>query len=157
MQWGAAMDLRKVKKLIELVEESGIAELEVKSGDEAIRIVRPNGASMPGAPALGEASAATAPPTTAATAQVKPRPARTTLTAPMAGTVYAAPSPGAAPFVHLGTEVALGEILCIIESMKMMNEIPAQAAGKVVEILLRDGEPVADGQPLFRIEPTAAA
>lgn len=143
------MDLRKVKKLIELVEESGIAELEVKSGDEAIRIVRPGGPSP-----LAEAPSA---PTEAAAIDTKPRPARTSLAAPMAGTVYAAPSPGAAPFVHLGAEVAVGEVLCIIESMKMMNEIPAQAAGRVVEVLLRDGEPVAEGQPLFRIEPTAPA
>lgn len=145
------MDLRKVKKLIELVEGSGITELEVKSGDEAVRIVRPNEPSTPAAAPLRDASAAPA-----AAAETKPRPLRTTLAAPMAGTVYAAPSPGAAPFVHLGAEVAVGDVLCIIESMKMMNEIPAQAAGKVVEILMRDSEPVADGQPLFRIEPTAA-
>lgn len=148
------MDLRKVKKLIELVEESGIAELEVKSGDEAIRILRPGGPSPLAATQPAEAPSA---PTKAAAMDTKPRPARTTLTAPMAGTVYAAPSPGAAPFTHLGAEVALGDILCIIESMKMMNEIPAQAAGRVVEILLRDGEPVSEGQPLFRIEPTATA
>ena len=151
------MDLRKVKKLIELVEESGIAELEVKSGEEAIRIVRPSEPSMPAAAHLRDASATAAPATTAAAADIKPRPARITLTAPMAGTVYAAPSPGAAPFVHLGAEVAVGDILCIIESMKMMNEIPAQAAGRVVEILMRDGEPVAEGQPLCRIEPSTKA
>ena len=148
------MDLRKVKKLIELVEESGIAELEVKSGDEAIRIVRPGGLPPLAASPLTEASPA---PTGVAAIDTKPRPARTTLTAPMAGTVYAAPSPGAAPFTHLGAEAALGDVLCIIESMKMMNEIPAQTAGRVVEILLRDGEPVSEGQPLFRIEPTTAA
>lgn len=148
------MDLRKVKKLIELVEESGIAELEVKSGDEAIRIVRPGGLSPLAAPSPAEASSA---PTGAAAIDTKPRPARTTLTTPMAGTVYAAPSPGAAPFTHLGAEVAVGDVLCIIESMKMMNEIPAQTAGRVVEILLRDGEPVSEGQPLFRIEPTTTA
>lgn len=147
------MDLRKVKKLIELVEESGIAELEVKSGDEAIRIVRPGGPSPLAEAPLVEAAAASSVPA----ADTKPRPARTTLRAPMAGTVYAAPSPGAAPFVHLGADVAVGEVLCIIESMKMMNEIPAQAAGRVAEVLLRDGEPVAEGQPLFRIEPTASA
>lgn len=152
------MDLRKVKKLIELVEESGIAELEVKSGEEAIRIVRPSEPSMPAAAHLRDASATAAPTTTAAAADdIKPRPARITLTAPMAGTVYAAPSPGAAPFVHLGAEVAVGDILCIIESMKMMNEIPAQTAGRVVEILMRDGEPVAEGQPLCRIEPSTTA
>ena len=152
------MDLRKVKKLIELVEESGIAELEVKSGEEAIRIVRPSELSMPAAAHLRDASATAAPTTTAAAADdIKPRPARITLTAPMAGTVYAAPSPGAAPFVHLGAEVAAGDILCIIESMKMMNEIPAQAAGRVVEILMRDGEPVAEGRPLCRIEPSTTA
>ena len=139
------MDLRKVKKLIELVEESGIAELEVKSGDEAIRIVRPGG----GGQAVEETAAAPAP---AAAPPPTPGKRRTTIDAPMAGTFYAAPSPGAAPFVHLGAHVGVGDVLCVIESMKMMNEIPSQAAGQVVEILASDGEPVGSGQALFRIE-----
>ena len=141
------MDLRKVKKLIELVEESGIAELEVKSGDEAIRIVRPGGRGKAAEePAETPAPAAPAPPL-----PVRRAP-RVTISAPMAGTFYAAPSPGAPPFVHLGAEVSAGGILCVIESMKMMNEIPSEAAGRVVEILAMDGEPVAAGQALFRIE-----
>ncbi len=136
------MDLRKIKKLIELVEESGITELEVKSGDEAVRIVRPGVGAM--VPEVGrEAEPEPVPPTTAMV--------RVTVQAPMAGTLYAAPSPGAAAFVQVGAEVGVGDILCIIESMKMMNEIPAQSSGRVVEILVQDGEPVAAGQPLFRI------
>ena len=139
------MDLRKVKKLIELVEESGIAELEVKSGEEAIRIVRPGGRGK----AVKEPAEAPAP---AAAPTPAPRKRRTTINAPMAGTFYAAPSPGAAAFVHLGSEIGVGDVLCIIESMKMMNEIPSEAAGQVVEILATDGEPVGSGQALFRIE-----
>ena len=139
------MDLRKVKKLIELVEESGIAELEVKSGEEAIRIVRPGGRGK----AVEEPAEAPAP---AAAPTPTPRKRRTTINAPMAGTFYAAPSPGAAPFVHLGSPIGVGDVLCIIESMKMMNEIPSEVAGQVVEILATDGEPVGSGQALFRIE-----
>ncbi len=140
------MDLRKVKKLIELVEESGIAELEVKSGEEAIRIVRPGGrGQVAEEPAEGPAAPVAAP-------LPAPRRRRTTINAPMAGTFYAAPSPGAAPFVHLGSEISVGDVLCVIESMKMMNEIPSEAAGQVVEIVATDGEPVGSGQALFRIE-----
>ena len=139
------MDLRKVKKLIELVEESGIAELEVKSGEEAIRIVRPGDGSK----AVAEPAEAPAP---AAAPAPAPRKRRTTIDAPMAGTFYAAPSPGAAAFVHLGSQINIGDVLCIIESMKMMNEIPSETAGQVVEILATDGEPVSSGQALFRIE-----
>ena len=141
-----AMDLRKVKKLIELVEESGIAELEVKSGEEAIRIVRPGGRSE-----VAE-DAAEAPPAPVAAPSPTPRKRRITISAPMAGTFFAAPSPGAAPFVHLGSDIGVGDVLCIIESMKMMNEIPSEAAGQVVEILATDGEPLSSGQALFRIE-----
>ena len=139
------MDLRKVKKLIELVEESGIAELEVKSGEEAIRIVRPGGRGK----AVEETAEAPAP---VAAPSPTPRKRRTTINAPMAGTFYAAPSPGAAPFVHLGSPIGVGDELCIIESMKMMTEIPSEVAGQVVEILATDGEPVGSGQALFRIE-----
>ena len=139
------MDLRKIKKLIELVEESGIAELEVKSGEEAIRIVRPGGQGQAAAEPV-EA------PVPAAAPSPAPRARRTTINAPMAGTYYAAPSPGAAPFVQIGAQIGVGDVLCIIESMKMMNEIPSEAAGRVVEILATDGEPVGSGQALFRIE-----
>ena len=141
------MDLRKVKKLIELVEESGIAELEVKSGEEAIRIVRPGGRGQ----AVAEPAEAPAPAAAPSPAPA-PKAPRKTINAPMAGTFYGAPAPGAAPFVQLGAKVSVGEVLCIIESMKMMNEIPSEAAGQVVEILAMDGEPVSSGQALFRIE-----
>lgn len=141
------MDLRKVKKLIELVEESGIAELEVKSGEEAIRIVRPGG----GGQAAAESAEAPAPVATPSPIPA-PKAPRTTINAPMVGTFYASPAPGAAPFVQLGAKVNVGDVLCIIESMKMMNEIPSEAAGQVVEILATDGEPVSSGQALFRIE-----
>lgn len=155
------MDLRKIKKLIELAQASDIRELEVRSGDEAVRIVRPAPEAAQQDPSVSGASAvpASAPenpslaPTKAGqSAAAAPSTAvRTTIKAPMAGTAYAAPTPGAKPFVQLGAEVAAGDILCIIESMKMMNEIPTARAGKVVEILMADGEPVASGQALFCI------
>ena len=157
------MDLRKIKKLIELAEASDITELEVRTGDEAVRIVRPSSEAAqqdkpapaasaspgpaPESPAPAPTPAQAAPPPVAASSTE----VRTTIKAPMAGTAYAAPSPGAKPFVQLGAEVAAGDILCIIESMKMMNEIPTARAGRVVEILMADGEPVASGQPLFCI------
>ncbi len=132
------MDLRKIKRLIELAEESGIEELEVHKGDESVRIVRRGAAAVResssgargGAPAAGSGA---------------------TVRAPMAGTFYAAPEPGAEPFVGPGTTVEVGETLCIVESMKMMNEIPAEVEGVVVDILVADGEPVAKGQGLIRI------
>ena len=134
------MDLRKIRKLIELVEESGIEELEVHKGDESVRIVRPS----PGAPAARDLA------TTARGSGVRAG-SPATARAPMAGTFYAAPEPGAERFVGPGTAVEVGETLCIIESMKMMNEIPAEVDGVIVDVLVADGEPVAKGQGLFRI------
>ncbi len=134
------MDLRKIKKLIELVEQSGIAELEVHKGDESVRIARP-GTALP-------ATAASNPAAAVATGSGNLITAR----APMAGTFYAAPEPGAGRFVVAGAAVAVGDTLCIIESMKMMNEIPADMGGVVVEVLVADGEPVAKGQGLFHID-----
>ena len=135
------MDLRKIKKLIELVEESGIAELEVHKGDESVRIARP-----------GAAAPATAASNPAATAVATATGNLNTARAPMAGTFYASPEPGAERFVVAGAAVAVGDTLCIIESMKMMNEIPAEVEGIVVESLVADGEPVAKGQGLFHID-----
>ena len=132
------MDLRKIKKLIELLEESGITELEVKNGDESVRIARPQ------TPTLAPAAAQ---PTRAESAV-----ATSTLHAPMAGTFYVAPEPGAQPFTQIGAKVSIGDTLCIIESMKMMNEIAAESGGVVVEILVGDGEPIATGQALFRLQ-----
>jgi acetyl-CoA carboxylase biotin carboxyl carrier protein len=139
------MDLRKIKKLIDLVEASGISELEVRSGDESIRISRPL------AP-VGAASGARA----EAAARSVPAPPRSNagfvVRAPLTGTFYCAPAPGERPFVRVGQTVAVGDVLCIIESMKMMNQIEAERAGRVAEVAVADATPVETGTPLFRIE-----
>lgn len=146
------MDLRKIKKLIELVEESGIAELEVKSGEEAVRISMshqavPLVAHTPAA--VGPSSEATATPAIDGPAADKTgRP----LVSPLSGTFYSAPSPDAQAFVSVGDEVAAGDVLCIVESMKMMNRIEADRGGVVTEVLATNGEPVESGQPLFLID-----
>ncbi|MGH8285661.1 MAG: acetyl-CoA carboxylase biotin carboxyl carrier protein, partial [Steroidobacteraceae bacterium] len=123
------MDIRKIKKLIELLEESGIAEIEIKEGEEAVRISRmPTGVvtqlhAMPPAVAPGAVAALPAPAGSQAEAAAKPRANEHVVTAPMVGTFYAAASPGAKPFVDIGDEVKIGQVLCIIEAMKMMNQI----------------------------------
>ena len=137
------MDLRKIKKLIELVEESGIAELEVRSGDESIRIARP-------APRAGAASVPTELDPSERPSGAAAGPGGV-LAAPMAGVFYAAPEPGAEPFLQVGQSVSVGDVVCIIESMKMMNEIRAERSGVCTAVLGRNGEPVASGEPLFRI------
>ena len=151
------MDIRKVKKLIELLEESGIAEIEIKEGEEAVRISRmPTGAYathapapiMMAAPAALPAPAAIAP----AEAIAKPRANEHVVTAPMVGTFYAAPTPGAKAFVDIGDEVKAGQVLCIIEAMKMMNQIEADKGGRVTSVMAQNGDPVEFGQPLFVIE-----
>lgn len=142
------MDLRKVKKLIELVEESGISELEVSSGDESIRIVMPNsaaaGGSVPPAPSVSTVSPVTE------SAATQPVPMQSVIS-PMAGVFYQAANPEAQPFVALGQQVNAGEVLCIIESMKMMNEITAVQSGIVTEICVANGEPVSTGSALFKL------
>jgi len=151
------MDIRKVKKLIELLEESGISELEISEGEESVRISRHPRIAMQ-AP-MGVAGpmmqvAAPAAPATPATAagEHKPRNDDYTVTSPMVGTYYSAASPGAKSFVEIGTEIKVGQILCIIEAMKMMNQIESDKAGRVTAILAKNGEPVEFGQPLFIIE-----
>jgi acetyl-CoA carboxylase biotin carboxyl carrier protein len=155
------MDIRKIKKLIELLEESGIAEIEIKEGEEAVRISRmPTGTSavhgmptyaMPmAAPVAAPAQAASAP--AAAEAPARPRTNEHVVTAPMVGTFYSAPSPGAKSFVEIGDEVKVGQTLCIIEAMKMMNQIESDKAGRVTSIMARNGDPVEFGQPLFVVE-----
>ena len=154
------MDIRKVKKLIELLEESGIAEIEIKEGEESVRISRAaTGAPMPqyfAAPAPAPAAPAPAPAAPAAEAAPTPLARRkddkNLITAPMVGTYYAAPSPTAKPFVAIGDEVKVGQVLCIIEAMKMMNQIESDRAGKVTAIMCNNGEPVEFGQPLFVVE-----
>jgi len=151
------MDIRKVKKLIELLEESGIAELEISEGEESVRISRyprmsiaaPAGAAQP-AP-LAPTAAAPAKPATAA-GEHKPQNDDQTITSPMVGTYYSASAPGAKPFVEIGQEIKVGQILCIIEAMKMMNQIESEKAGRLSAILAKNGEPVEFGQPLFIIE-----
>jgi acetyl-CoA carboxylase biotin carboxyl carrier protein len=155
------MDIRKVKKLIELLEESGISEIEIKEGEETVRISRhpPGGvhayAPMPYAPPLSVAAPPAPTGTTGAMAAAAAGPAHApdkVVTAPMVGTFYAAPAPGAKPFVEMGSEVKPGDVLCIIEAMKMMNQIESDKAGKVVSVLVKNGDPVEFGQPLFVIE-----
>ncbi len=143
------MDLRKVKKLIELVKESGISELEVSSGDESIRIVMPNSVSAES----GVASVAQFAPAQFAPVQTAPKQSAPTqnVIAPMAGVFYQAVNPEAQPFVALGQQVTAGEVLCIIESMKMMNEITAVHAGTVTEICVANGDAVATGSALFKL------
>ncbi len=138
------MDLRKVKKLIELVEESAIEELEVASGDESIRIVMSRGAAIPGVVTTAPVQSAAAPVQT-------PTEAATDVAAPMAGTFYRAPHPQAAPFVEVGQTVAVGDVLCIIESMKMMHEIRAAATGTLAEICVDNGQPINTGDTLFKL------
>lgn len=149
------MDIRKVKKLIELLEESGIAEIEISEGEESVRISRyPPGMAV--APAAMPAITAMAPPPAHAAAPAAPAaPANNpdnVMTAPMVGTFYSAAAPGAKPFVQVGSEVKTGDVLCIIEAMKMMNQIESEKEGRIASVLVRDGEPVEFGQPLFVVE-----
>ena len=158
------MDIRKVKKLIELLEESGVSEIEIKEGEESVRISRhPTGtvhaysAPMAYAPAPGgapgSAASATAPAAPGAVQPASPTHSPDqAVTAPMVGTFYAAPAPGAKPFVEVGSEVKQGDVLCIIEAMKMMNQIECDKPGRVVSVLVKNGDPVEFGQTLFVIE-----
>ena len=150
------MDIRKVKKLIELLEESGIAEIEIREGEESVRISRYSANAAPVVMQAPAAMAAPAPVAAAAPAAAAPaepkRPAGHTVDSPMVGTFYRAPNPGAKPFTDVGQRVNVGDTLCIIEAMKMLNQIEADKAGVVVEILVENGQPVEFGQPLFVIE-----
>jgi acetyl-CoA carboxylase biotin carboxyl carrier protein len=146
------MDLRKLKKLIDLVQESGIAELEITEGEEKVRIARGGQVSAaPTATGLTPAPASAALPATGTPAADAPGEVRHTLNAPMVGTFYRASAPDAKPFVEVGQAVKEGEPVCIIEAMKLMNEIEADASGTVVEVLVENGQPVEYGQPLFVI------
>ena len=154
------MDIRKVKKLIELLDETGVAEIEIKEGEESVRISRhPSGGSfammpqhMMYGPPPAPAAAPAAPAAPVAPAAPAAAPPDQTVTAPMVGTFYSAPAPGAKPFVDIGSEVKPGDVLCIIEAMKMMNQIESDKAGRIVSVLAKNGDPVEFGQPLFVIE-----
>ena len=151
------MDIRKVKKLIELLEASGIDELEIKEGEESVRISRhqplpfvnpaqplaPPLQAMPPAPANVNAAGTATDDAPAMTGHV--------VTSPMVGTFYRAPSPEASPFIEVGQSVAVGDVLCIVEAMKMMNQIESDKAGTIGAIVLQDGEPVEFDQPLITI------
>jgi acetyl-CoA carboxylase biotin carboxyl carrier protein len=155
------MDIRKVKKLIELLEESNIDEIEIKEGEESVRISRNGAKAM--AMAAQAAPAAYAPPAYAAPAPTPqapvapetPAPAAISaghmLTSPMVGTFYRSPSPTSAAFIEVGQTVKVGDVVCIVEAMKMMNQIEADKAGTVEAILVETGEPVEFDQPLFCI------
>ena len=157
------MDIRKVKKLIELLDESGIAEIEITEGEEAVRISRyPTGAAAAPAPAYAPPPpAAPAPQASAAApaAAQSPEPATAQpeedgflVTAPMVGTFYSSSSPGASPYVQVGDRISEGDTLCIIEAMKMMNQIEADVSGVIKSIRVQNGEPVEYGQTLFVID-----
>jgi acetyl-CoA carboxylase biotin carboxyl carrier protein len=143
------MDLRKLKKLIDLVQESGIAELEITEGEEKVKIVK-GGAVLAAAPFAAPQLALEHRPAAAAPAAAEPEAAEGhVVKAPMVGTFYRSPSPDAKSFVEVGQTVKEGETICIIEAMKLMNEIEADASGTVKAILVENGQPVEYGQPLF--------
>jgi acetyl-CoA carboxylase biotin carboxyl carrier protein len=152
------MDIRKIKKLIEILEESDIGEIEIKEGEESVRISRGSSFApqvVAAAPVPVAAAPAAAPVAAAAPEAAAPAPSAPTghtVNSPMVGTFYAAPSPGAAVFVEVGKSVKVGDPLCIVEAMKMMNQIEADKAGIVKEVLVADGDPVEFGQPLVVIE-----
>lgn len=148
------MDIRKVKKLIELLEESNIDEIEIKEGEESVRISRNRGMAQPQfiaapqmvAPApVAPAAAPTVP------ADAKPAFSGHVVKSPMVGTFYRSPSPGSPPFAEVGKHVKVGDVICIVEAMKMMNQIEADKAGVVEAILVEDGEPIEFDQPLVTI------
>ena len=147
------MDIRKVKKLIELLETSDIAEIEIKEGEEAVRISR-SSSVMTTVVAPATAPAAAPAPSPVAAAEEKLVPQTTSghvVSSPMVGTFYRSPSPSSPPFVEVGTHVKAGDVVCIVEAMKMMNQIEAEKAGIIEAILVNDGEPVEFDQPLVTI------
>ncbi len=147
-----AMDIRKIKKLIELLQESGLAEIEIKEGEESVRINRGGTASAPTTVVHTVPGLTSAPP---AAAQGVAEPAiteRYTVNAPMVGTFFASPGPGNPPFVTVGQQIKKGDILCIIEAMKIMNQIEADRDGVIAAVLVENGQPVEFGQPLFAIQ-----
>ena len=164
------MDIRKVKKLIELLDESGIAEIEISEGDDSVRISRYSQNSAPAAYPVAQAptpppsqptpaiETAAAPPAAAATAAA-PSDAEEegyAVTAPMVGTYYSAPTPGGPAYVQVGDRVEEGDTLCIVEAMKMMNQIETDVAGTIKSIRVQNGDPVEYGQILFVIDQRAA-
>lgn len=150
------MDIRKVKKLIELLEESGIAELEIREGEESVRIARGGQATGPvhytPAPASGPPPASAPSEPAPAQPEADSTPSGHVVESPMVGTFYSASAPGSAPFVEVGQRVSAGDTVCIIEAMKILNQIEADVSGTVKAVLAENGSPVEFGQPLMIIE-----
>ncbi|GAB4116612.1 MAG: acetyl-CoA carboxylase biotin carboxyl carrier protein [Rubrivivax sp.] len=151
------MDLRKLKTLIDLVSESNISELEITEAEGKVRIVKGGTATLVAAPMVAAPAAAPVPAPAAPAASVAapapaPEPAGKVIKSPMVGTYYRAASPGAKPFVEVGDSIKEGQAVCIIEAMKIMNEIEADVSGKIVQILCENGQAVEFGQPLFIVE-----
>jgi len=147
------MDIRKIKKLIDLLQESDVTEIEIHEGEEMLRVSRHTAMLASGLAAVAPPPAAAPAPTPAvATEEAKEEVPRHTVNSPMVGTFYRAPSPGSKPFVELGHTVSPGDTLCIIEAMKILNQIETDIAGTVTDILVENGEPVEYNQPLFVIE-----
>jgi acetyl-CoA carboxylase biotin carboxyl carrier protein len=150
------MDIRKVKKLIELLQESDVAEIEIHEGEESVRISRtgPAAPAIYAAPAMMAAPAALPAPAAAAGSGAPPAEEIKghTVNSPMVGTFYRAPSPGSKAFVEIGQSVAVGDVLCIIEAMKILNQIESDRAGTVKRILVENAEPVEYNQPLFLVD-----
>ena len=147
------MDIRKVKKLIEMLEASGIHEIEITEGEESVRISRQSSLAAPVRyESVAPTALAAAPAAPAEEAAKVSEPTGHVVKSPMVGTFYSAPTPNASSFAPVGTVVSSGETLCIIEAMKMMNQIESDVSGTVKEILVANGEPVEFGQPLFVIE-----
>jgi len=144
------MDIRKIKKLIELITESDVEEIEIKDGEESIRISRRN-QSPPQVLQEPAVQAKTLSPAITSTSEPSPTPDKYSINSPMVGTFYRAASPESAPFVEVGQNVKEGDVVCIIEAMKMMNQIEADKSGVIESINLADGEPVEFDQPLFTI------
>lgn len=147
------MDIRKVKKLIELIEESDVAEIEIHEGEESVRISRVNST----VPAITMSApqpqvAATAPAAPEAVAEVKPELTGHAIRSPMVGTFYRSPTPTSKPFVEIGQHVSAGETLCIIEAMKILNQIECDKSGVISQILVENGQPVEYNEPLFIVE-----
>ena len=150
------MDIRKVKKLIELLEESNIDEIEIKEGEESVRISRHSAAATPtylAAPPMAAPAPAPAAPAAPAPAAEESKPVSNghLVKSPMVGTFYRAPSPGSPSFVEVGQHVKVGDVICIIEAMKMMNQIEADKSGVIEAVLVEDGQPVEYDQPLVTI------
>ena len=150
------MDMRKIKKLIELIQSTGVAEIEIKEGEESVRITREVSKMTPAMMIAPSAMPATAPTPAANPAEAKTEAApahdKHTIKAPMVGTVYLSATPGSKPFVEIGQSVKVGEVICLIEAMKMFNQIEADKTGTITARLVDNGTPVEFNQPLFVIE-----